>query len=271
VAGVDLTELQRLVVEAVTRPDPIDQSQAPGGVSLLRPSARGMTRESRMEVYREQFWLRHVASLAEDFPTLRAVLGPPSFEDLLRSYLRASPPRDWNLQRLGHGVAEFVASRAPWHDDALAHDAALLDWAFMEVFDAPDAARLDLGAIAAAPPDAWPLARITFLPALRHVATAHPVVELRESVRRGDPCQRPARSPSRSIVWRDAACFLHAAEVDPVGAELMVALHGGQRLGEACAAVASAHPGIGAEAFDASVGAWFQQWTANGWLSAVEI
>lgn len=266
-AGVDLREVQRLVVEAVMRPEPILASGSPGGVSLLRPSARGMTREGRLEVYRDQFWQRHVPSLVEDFPTLRAVMGEATCDDLLRRYLLASPPRGWNLQRLGAGVPAFVAA----HCDGLAHDVALLDWAFMEVFDAPDAPPLDLRALASAPPDAWPLARITFLPALRHVPTSHPVVALRVAATRGEPWQRPAAATSRAVVWRDAACFLHAADVDPVAAQLMIALQAGQRLGDACASVAALYPAIGAEAFDANVGTWFQQWTANGWLSAVEV
>lgn len=270
-AGADLREVQRLVVEAVTRPEAIDASGSPGGVSLLRPSARGMTREDRLEVYRDQFWQRHVPSLAEDFPTLRAVMSEAAFDDLLRRYLLASPPRNWNLQRLGAGMPAFVATHSAPRYDGLAHDAALLDWAFMEVFDAPDAPPLDLRAVASASPDAWPLARIAFLPALRHVATAHPVATLRAAVKTGEPWQRPAAAKSSAVVWRDATCFLHAADVDPAAAQLMLALQNGQRLGDACASVAALHPAISAEALDANVGAWFQQWTANGWLSAVEV
>jgi hypothetical protein len=271
VRGVGLRDAQRLVVEAIMRPTPLETNGAPAGAALLRPSSRGMTRESRLEVYRDQFWLRHVASLAEDFPTVRWLLGEASFDDLLRAYLRAYPPSGWNLQRLGADIPAYIASRAPWSGDALVHDAALLDWAFMEVFDTPDAPPLDLRVVAAAPPDAWPLARITFLPALRHVATAYAVHALRAVVKNDEPCQRPAPEPTTAVVWRDARCFLHAVPVDPVAAELMLALQGGQRLGEACASVAARHPAISAEAFDANVGAWFQQWTANGWLSAVDV
>lgn len=270
-AGHDLKEVQRLVVAAVTRPEPVQASGTRAAASLLRPSARGMTREGRLEVYRDQFWQRHVPSLAEDFPTLRGVMGDDAFDNLLRRYLLACPPRDWNLQRLGAGVPAFVATHAASRDDGLAHDAALLDWAFMEVFDAPDAPPLDLRAVASAPPDAWPLARIAFLPALRHVATAHAVATLRQAVTSGEPWQRPVAAASRAVVWRDVAFFLHAADVDPVAAQLMMALQTGQRLGAACASVAALHPESSAEAFDANVGAWFQQWTANGWLSAVEV
>jgi hypothetical protein len=141
----------------------------------------------------------------------------------------------------------------------------------MEVFDAPDAPVLDLRVVAAAPPDAWPLARIAFLPAMRHVTTGHAVHALREAVKKGEACERPSPGQTSAVVWRDAANFLHAAAVDPVAAELMLALRGGLPLGEACASVAAAHPAIGPEAFDANVGAWFRQWTANGWLSAVDV
>jgi len=271
VSGVDLKDAQRLVVEAIMHPDRLAADAAPEAVALVRPSARGMTREGRLEVYRDQFWLRHLASLAEDFPTVRWVLADASFDALLGAYLRAYPPHGWNLQRLGADVPAFLASRAPWNQDALARDAALLDWAFMEVFDAADASPLDLRVVAAAPPDAWPQARIAFLPALRHVATAHPVHAVREAVKKGNACERPAPAPTTAVVWRDAAHFLHAMAVDAVAAELMHALNGGQRLGEACASVAAAHPAISAETFDASVGRWFQQWTANGWLSTVDL
>lgn len=266
-----LDEVQALLVGAVMHPAQLDADAAPPASALLRPSARGMTRASRLEVYREQFWIRHLASLTEDFSTLRWVVGERAFDELLRGYLQAYPPRGWNLQRLGADVPEFVASSAPWSADPLAGDAALLDWAFMEVFDAPDAPPLDLRVVAAAPPDAWPQARIAFLPALRRVVTGHAVHELRAAVKKGEKCQRPLAAPTHAVVWRDAACFLHAVAVDPVAGELMRALLDGTRLGEACASVAAAHPAVDAETFDANVGQWFQQWTANGWVCAVDI
>jgi hypothetical protein len=270
--GTDLSELQRLLVDAVMRPAaPPADAPADRVARLLRPSARGMTAESRLEVYRDQFWLRHLASLAEDFPTVRWVVGEASFDGLLHGYLRDHPPRGWNLQRLGADFPAFVDSRRSPSDDALAHDAALIDWAFMEVFDAPDSPPLDLRVIAAAPPDAWPLARISFLPALRHVGTAHIVHALRGAIKKGEACERPPRVATRTVVWRDAAHFLHALPVDLEASQLMLALQGGQPLGEACASVAAANPAIGAEVFDTNVGVWFQQWTANGWLSAVDI
>ncbi|HEX3345568.1 MAG TPA: putative DNA-binding domain-containing protein, partial [Polyangiaceae bacterium] len=99
----DLGELQRFVRDAVRGSVPIggDTPLAAGAEARVAPSAR-MSSYERLEVYREQFWLRHLASLDDDFPTLAWVLGGHGpFRELATAYLRAWPPRTWDLQRLG--------------------------------------------------------------------------------------------------------------------------------------------------------------------------
>ena len=233
---------------------------------------RAWIRRAGLEVYREQFWLRHLASLGEDFPTLVWVLGGTArFRDLAVEYLQAHPPRTWNLQRLGADLPAYVASHRPWAGEALCLDAARLDWAFMEVFDAPDAPPLDLGVLAKAAPDAVATARIAFHPAVRRVVTAYPVHDLRDAVRAGARCERPLEGETHIVVWRDSACFLRSVSVDARASELMSSLADGTPLGDACAAVAGAHPEADPEAIASRVGEWFQHWTMQGWVSAIAL
>jgi hypothetical protein len=269
-----LAQLQRLLVEAVSNPRPIqaDADLSAYAASLLLPSPRGMDPASRLEVYREQFWQRHLASLGDDFPTLIWVLGGSArFRELAVEYLQAHPPRTWNLQRLGADLPAYVAKTKPWASDGLAVDAARLDWAFMEAFDAPDAPPLDLGVLANAAPEAVATARVAFHPAVRRVVTAHPVHELRDAVRSGAPCERPPKGNTHAVVWRDPACFLRSVGVDAMASELMSSLADGTPLGDACAAVAGAHPEAAPEAIASRVGEWFQHWTMHGWVSAVAL
>ena len=140
---------------------------------LLVPSKRGQSVASRLNVYREQYWLRHLANLTDDYPTLAWVVGAEGFRELVTGYLAAFPPRTWNLQRLGADVPAYVADRAPWKRDPLAVDASVLDWAFMEAFDAPDAAPLDLRALVNATAEAWTQARIELHPSVQR-GRAHP-------------------------------------------------------------------------------------------------
>lgn len=270
-AGDDLGDLQRLVTDlvrgAIPLPERADLAAKVEAIAL--PGPRGMTPGDRLEVYRATFWWRHLASLEEDFPTLIAVLGgKQAFRRLASEYLTAFPPRTWDMQRLGSDLPAYVATRVPWSDNPLAHDASRLDWAFMEAFDARDAPPFDPRVIASAPEEAWPAARVGFHPSVRPLALRHPVHELRDAVRRGEQPARPGPSSAHVVVHRDAACFLHAVQVEPSALALLESLRDGAPLGEACEACARATSQDPRDV-GARLGAWFQDWTARGWVSGV--
>jgi len=267
-----LGALQRLVVTAVTRGVPVgdDVGLAADADRLVTPSHRGMSPAARLDVYREQFWLRHVPSLEEDFPTLSwAVGGPSRFRDLAVDYLSTCPPRTWDLQRLGEGLPAHVDARAPWNGDRLASDAARIDWAFMEAFDAADVPPFDPRVLSAAPEDAWPLATIVIHPSVRAMAFAHPVHELRQALKDGSDPRLPAAARTNVVVWRDATCHLRSRAIEADALALLTALAEGAPLGQACDAVARASGAGDASELAPRVSSWFRSWTEDGWVCAV--
>lgn len=267
-----LADVQRFVAGAVQRLAPIirDGELGPEVESLVLPSMRGMTPTDRLEVYRDQFWIRHLKSIAEDFSTLAWALGgAEAFDALAREYLAARPPSTWDLQRLGAKMPDFVQGHAVLGRDAAACDAARLDWAFMEIFDAADAPPFDPRVLASTPEDAWPAARLELDPAVRLVAMASPLLSVREAIKSGSPGgERPAAGPSHVVVWRDPACFPRAVAIDAQAFALLGKLKTGEPLGPACEAVAR-DAGLGEAALSEQVGAWCQDWTQRGWVSRV--
>lgn len=259
----ELAQLQRFVVEAIR-----------GGPSTeealhVRESARGMTPASRVEVYREQFRLRHLKNVADDYPTLAwAVGGADAFSALADEYLAAHPPCTWDLQRLGAEMPRFVSTHARWAKDPSARDAACLDWAFMEIFDAPDAPPFDMSLLASTPEDRWTSARIDLLPALRLVAMKSSLHEVRDALKQGAPAGRPTAAETRVVVWRDPACFPRSIAVEPGAFDLLVRLRDGDPLGPACEGAARAM-GEDVSRFGEHVGTWFQEWTVRGWIARV--
>jgi hypothetical protein len=231
-----------------------------------------MTPLERLDVYREQYWFRHWASLAEDFPTVAWLLGGrASFDALATAYLTAVPPATWDLQRLGEGLPRYLATTTPWSERAALVDAALLDWAYVRAFDAPDAAPFDVRTLANAPDDAMPRATLSFHPALQLLALDHSVqATRRDLVLDGDPAA-PSETRSFVAVWRDDACRLRDADVEPEAFQLWTALSEGRPLGEACEAVARTLVPQAAEAFEQKVAQWFQDWTTRGWITHVAL
>ncbi len=261
----DLAAVLGLLVDSIRRPDALDATTDGAAISqIVVPSLRGMTPTERVEVYREMFWNRHQSNLAEDYPTLAWVIGGASaLQDLAREYLQAHPPGTWDLQRLGAQVPAFVDRHPRW-GVPLARDAARLDWAFMEVFDAPDAPPFDPHVLREIPEDAWPHARVELVPALRLLRLEHAVHETRETLSAGSVPSAPASAPTRVAVWRDSACFLRSTTLQPVAFALLEGLARGVPLGLACESACgdSTDPA-------GTVGDWFQSWVSSGWIRAL--
>jgi hypothetical protein len=261
-----LEQTQAFFAGAIRSPQPVaDQPGVPVRVPALVAGNARLSPADQLEIYREQFWLRHVGALEEDYVSVVYLLGHDGFHALAERYLAAHPPREFSLRELGARLPGFVAEDPTCKSDALVADCARLEWAFVEAFDAPDAAPVEAAAIASVPEDAWPLVRLSLHPSLQLVAMAHPAHEYRAGARAGTAPSRPPPRPTCVAVYRGPET-LQYIEVDAPAYRLLRRLEAGDPLGEACEAVA-ADPDAGD--LEARVGGWFQQWAASGWLTGI--
>lgn len=179
--------------------------------------------------HREQFFLRHVAALEEDFASVVRAVGHEAFHDLARRYLAAHPPASFTLRDLGRAFPAFL-------EDPTLRDVARLAWAFVEAFDGPDAPPLDPTALAGVAEEAWPHARIVLQPSLQRLVLDHP-------------------SRRHLVVFRAME-----TELDAKAYALLDAIACGATLEEACERVAPPRE---------EIAGWFRLWTEAGWLSRI--
>ena len=260
-----LAELQRLFGASIVRESPLAESDE---ARELAAGSHAMSPLGQLEVYREQFWIRHVGCLVEDFPTLHALLGVEGFEALVAAYLRAHPPTKFRLRDLGEDLPRFVARTSPWAEDGLLTDVALVEWAFVDAFDAADAPPLDPASLGGVAEDAWPAARLTLHPSLQRLALRHPANDLRVAFRTGQGLERPAAVDTFLVIYR-RDLLLYAEALDALAFALLDRLAKGETLGEASEGVALAS-GRSAEV-EAKIGDWFARWASLGWISRVEL
>lgn len=230
-----------------------------------------LTPVEQLEIYREQFWLRHTAALLEDFPGLSGILGQASWERLAEGYLEEVVPTSWTLRDLGARLPAHV-ERCDWlpHRD-LCVDMARLEWAHVEVFDAEDVPRLTPARLEGLPDEAWLTARIVLGPALALVRVRHPVAELRRAIRAADggAVPLPAPAPANLVVHRGDDLSLHDETVGDAAFELLVALGEGVPLAPACERTSRRVPGA-AEELEREALRWFNEWAQRGWIVDVE-
>lgn len=269
----ELAELQEWMARLLVRRRALDKD--PNIVDQAKERVTGNDRllpVQQVEIYREQFWLRHTASLLEDFPGVAGVVGQADWERLVEEYLAAHPPTGYSLRDLGEHFPAFVEAATFIDHHELCVDMARLEWAYVEAFDAPDAPRLDAEKLAAIPEPAWEHARVLLDPALRLVRVSYPVGTLRRQLRDAKPGVHvpiPEREPQNLVVYR-ALRNLFWHHVGNGAFALLSALKDGLPLVAAAERAIAEAPDDG-QAIEVSIGGWFQDWGSRGWIVDVDV
>jgi hypothetical protein len=224
-----LHALQRAVARAVMQPLTSSermQRKAPGGGRMsayaaryIKPNER-LTSLERLEIYNRQYWFRVLASLAEDYPGLRAVLGGRRFESMCKAYLTEHPSRSFTLRNLGAQLETWLRENPLWLRDrrVLALDMVRLEWADIEAFDGQakpalrsedllevDAAKLQLG----------------IQPYVQLLELHYPVDDLLLEVKHGD--DMPDRASNAVQERRKHSKVRAVAKLEP--AQIFLAVH----------------------------------------------
>jgi len=224
----------------------------------------------QLEIYREQFFLRHTDSLVEDFPGVGGILGQQAWSPLVWDYLATIAPTSYDLAELGAGFPDFIAGRAGLEQRELLVDMATLEWNHVVVFSAPDRSPLDPAKLASVPADAWESARLVPDPGLRLQRVSYPVVALRRKLvlaRDADddaPIALPDPEPACLAVHRRER-LIHHDVLEPPAFELLRAVADGEPLGLACE-TAAARAGIALETLGQELERWFGAWAARGYV-----
>jgi hypothetical protein len=230
----------------------------------------------QLEIYREQFWLRHTSALVEDFPGLGGILGQEEWEKLAEQYLSEVTPDSFDLRDLGARLPEVI-ERATWlSHQALCLDMARLELAYIEVFDARDSSPLAPERLATIPEETFAEARLVIAPSVRLLSVRYPVGNLRRKLRANpdEPVPIPDESPQQLVVYR-LERQLWDMPVSKVAFTFLAGLASGKTLGAAAELAVSrpeAEPEAATEAeteLSASIGKWLQEWTAKGLISDV--
>ena len=199
----------------------------------------------RLDIYANMYFFRLLDALKEDYPVVLAAIGGDRFHNLVTDYLLRHPSMHPSLRYLGEHLPGFIATHALSREFPCLADVARLEWARVEVFDAPDAASLTRESLAGLPPDRAGEVRFTLVPAFDLLRLDHDVVRLwrglkkRPSATPGgeEPGEaNPRRVPRRPVVlrvWRNGFAVYHKG-IDGDEARALELVRAGEPLGRIC-------------------------------------
>ncbi len=203
--ALSLHEVQRLFWESVAV-QPGRDSIAPAFVRLVR-GCDDSDRKTRIRVYSDAYYLRLRDVLREDFPRVAALLGD-RFDEVVKGYLEAFPSRWPSVRHLGHALSEFLRHRK--NTPKCLADLAELEWARVEVFDAPDAECATIEDFISVPAEAWPTLHFSAIPANKTLRAQYPVHHLWSG---GKSLDGTAAETSLRV-WRANDCRVFHALMD---------------------------------------------------------
>jgi hypothetical protein len=286
-----LLEIQRAMAAAVMMPLTADedmQTVASDGrdmhaaaEAIIAPNNR-LSAFERLQLYNRQYWYRLLDALADDFPALRALLGPRRFEKCSIAYLNDHPSRSFSLRNLGSSLVEWMAEHPErsGRRHRLALDVARIEWAFVEAFDNAEQKPLTTAQIRALCGGS----RFALQPHVRLLALDHPAVDLvlaLHSRQRRDSSEAGVRHEDSSdlsseklprVFRRPTWVVAHRVDNSVYYRDLMreefftlTAIQNGQSLSEALEAgfLGSRMP---QSRWPKTVEEWFANWAEFGWI-----
>ncbi len=270
-SGSELSELQARMAQALRVGGSLEQ-QAPW-VEFAGQHISGNQRLSpveQLEIYREQFWLRHTSSLVEDFPGVGGILGQKDWERLAEAYLLTVTPDSYTLRDLGHRMPELIQGLEWLPHRELCFDMARLELAYVEAFDALDTPPLQPERLGAIPEPRLPEALFVLAPCVRLLQVKHPVADLRRALlQAGDEAVTIPEAEAQNLVVYRKDLGLWDMKLSPVAFRLLAELGVGAPLGLA-ADRAGATPEAASEIAE-KIGSWFQEWTFKGLVSDIRL
>ena len=219
-------------------------------------------------IYRHAYAARLREALENDHPILGRYLGDALWEQLCRDYTAAHPSRVRSLRDFGTALPDFLAHARPFAEYPVLAELGAFERRLLDSFDAADAGRLDVAALADLPAERWPNLRLRFHPSLQVLTVRLNSVEIWQALKRDDapPAPEAAARPAWAL-WRsvDRVSRFRSLPVDEF--EALQAFRDGDDFAVACERLAAHGP---VDAVPARAFGLLQQWLKDGWIGAFD-
>jgi hypothetical protein len=235
----------------------------------IEPHLTGRAREDfdqRLDTYVGGYRSRLLEALGATYPVLQKTLGEEEFARQIRLYIDRTPSRHFSVREYGRHVDRLLLDADLGGQGGWFAELARWEWTLADVFDAPDDEALDMAALAAVAPEAWPSLTFTLRASLRRYQTSSNIVEWWRAA--NDLCAQPAgrvdAATGQWLLWRRGVKTLFRS-LDPLEAALLDGAASGATFGDMCELVARRVDESEAAVRAASV---LRGWIADELLSA---
>ncbi len=166
--------------------------------------SNSVSRELRLEIYRNAYHLRLLEALADAYPALHTLLGDERFQALAFGYIQSHPSHHFSIRWFGHRLSRYLRDHPEREDHPVLAEMALFEWTLRDAFDAPDSQTIGLEELGRLPPELWAEMQLQLNPSIRRRDLEWNTPQLWQAIDDGAPPLPPERNPFPVgwLVWR---------------------------------------------------------------------
>ena len=195
-----------------------------------------LSAHTRLEIYRDAYFLRLLETLEQDYAVLRAIMGEHEFNYLAYCYINAFPSQYRSMRWFGKNLLDFMQHTLPYSNQYSLVEIAQFEWLLTEVFDAKNSSHLPLETMAAIPPEKWPTLQFKLNPSIRQLNTGWNTIEIWEKFKENQTClpSKQLNAPQTWLIWRKKLDIqFYILSIDE--AHMLDAITHGDNFGTICA------------------------------------
>jgi len=210
----------------------------PSAIADAIADAPPLSVADRLGIYRNAYRVRLIEALDNTYPVLHAVLGDEIFSALGEEFVAAHRSVHRSIRWYGSELSEFLRQRAPYAEQPILAELALLEWTLAEVFDAADAEPKPRSALSGVDASAWSELQFEFHPSLRRLHLHWNTAAVWKAMSREETPPDPAcaEHPVPWLLWRQNLQNYFRSMAADEAAALDAALRGAN-FGEICEAL----------------------------------
>ena len=198
----------------------------------------------RFGIYRNNVASALINALRVRYPVAAQLVGKDFFAAMAGAYADKERPSSAVLIDYGNSFPVFIRAFAPAASLLYLGDVAALESLWWHAYHAADSSPLPPGEFAAVVPTAWEGMRFAFLPSLGLLSSRHAVGSIWQGHHGGPALGSVDLTAPECVLVARPEMTVELRIIDPASHDLIAALSGGARLGDAVATVSARHAGF---------------------------
>jgi hypothetical protein len=219
---------------------------------------------TRLAIYGNAYRSRLIETLEAHYPALLALIGADEFEALGRAYVQAYDSSFASIRFYGGSIGAYLAADPAYASKPWLSELARFEWAMTEVFDAADAAPVDVRSLGQIAPEDWAGLGFDLHPSVRRLDLVWSAPALWRALTKAGPRSAPD-AQAHAVPWllwrRELQIFFRP--LPALEAEALDAVRQGRSFGEVCVALCTA---LDEAQAPAQAAAFLREWIESGMI-----